>query len=71
MSGPSAEVLRARAYLSRVAEPPSPALIAPSQPLGQATVSAGAQAPAPLQCAATVASPSAQAASRHTTAAPG
>jgi hypothetical protein len=28
MSGPSAEVLRARAYLSRVAEPPSPALIA-------------------------------------------
>ena len=32
MSGPSAEVLRARAYLSRVAEPPSPALSPSSRP---------------------------------------
>ena len=34
MSCPSAEVLRARAYLSRVAEPPSPALIALVEALG-------------------------------------
>jgi DNA processing protein len=34
MSCPSAEVLRARAYLSRVAEPPSPALITLVEALG-------------------------------------